>query len=219
MEAYRRLNRRLQKYVDARVLCGTGSEAVRRSGLKRRDGRPIQRPEQLAWRLNRNPLVEAAYQERKAQAVDAWQDRVQRWLTELDRIATFDKRQLYNEQGNLRPIHELPEEVAAAIAGIEEENLFEGAGKDRKYIGRLRKIRTWSKPEAAKTLLQFVVNPPKRHELTGKDGAPIQYEDTRDRNLSAIEALSARLPRAAAGAPASPAEGGGDPEPEPGTES
>jgi hypothetical protein len=53
-------------------------------------------------------------------------------------------------------------------------------------------------------------------EMTGPGGGPIQHEDTRDRNLSAIEALSARLPGPAPGAPAAAAEVGGSGAPDDG---
>jgi len=213
MEAYRRLNRRQQRYVDARVLCGTGSEAVRRAGIKRRDGRPIERPEQLAWRLNRNPLIEQAYQERKAQAMAAWEDRVQRWLTELDRIATFDKASLYDEHGNFRPMHELPEEARAAIAGVDQEDLFGGSGKERTRIGQVRKVRIWNKNEAIKTLLQFVGKLPERHEHTGKNGGPIRVanspDELTDAQLAAIatqtKARGGSEPGSGGAAPAQPA--------------
>ncbi len=55
-------------------------------------------------------------------------------------------------------------------------------------------------------------------EITGKDGGAIQYEDTRDRNLRAIEQISARLSGAAPGQTASPREGSADTEPDAGTD-
>lgn len=156
MEAYRRLNRRQQKFVDALVMYGTGSEAVRRAGLKRRDGRPIQRPKQLAWRLRKNPLIEEAFKEMKALATGAWLDRVDRYLLELERIGTFDRNMLKGPDGKVLPEDQWPEEARAAIASVDN-----GV------------IKTWNKNEALRALLQFIANPPQRHEHSGKDGAPI----------------------------------------------
>ena len=45
-------------------------------------------------------------------------------------------------------------------------------------------------------------------EHSGPNGGPIQHEDMRERNLSAIDTLSARLASAAAGAPAAVAAAG-----------
>lgn len=170
MEAYLALPRRHQKFVDAYVECGNGAEAVRRAKLR---NRAYKDPKVAASKLKAKPEIAAAIAERQAEAIADWNMRMQRWLVELDRIATFNERDIYDEHGNLRPIHELPEEVAAAISGIEDEDLFEGNGKDRRRIGRVRKVKTWNKNEAIKTLLQFVGKLPERHEHTGKNGAPI----------------------------------------------
>lgn len=44
---------------------------------------------------------------------------VQRVLDELRCLALADLRQAFDETGKLKPIHQMPEEVARAIAGIE----------------------------------------------------------------------------------------------------
>ena len=55
-------------------------------------------------------------------------------------------------------------------------------------------------------------------ELTGKDGGPIQHEDSRVRNLDAIESLSARLAGSTSGETTSPAEGSTDSESDAGSD-
>lgn len=54
-------------------------------------------------------------------------------------------------------------------------------------------------------------------EVTGKDGAPIQYEDARDRNLQLIDQLSSRIASPASSAASPAAEGTDSPEPDAGT--
>lgn len=44
---------------------------------------------------------------------------VSRIVAELAAIAFFDPRKLYDEDGNLKPIKDLPESVARAIGGVE----------------------------------------------------------------------------------------------------
>lgn len=46
---------------------------------------------------------------------------IERTLKEIARIAYADVRKLYNRDGSLRPIHELDEDTAAQIAGVEVE--------------------------------------------------------------------------------------------------
>lgn len=73
-------------------------------------------------------------------------------LTELLRIATVDLAQAYTPEGQLKPIHEMPEDVRRAIAGIEVEELFSGRGEERSRIGEIRKVKFWDKPKALELL-------------------------------------------------------------------
>jgi phage terminase small subunit len=73
-------------------------------------------------------------------------------LRELLLLARSDVAQLYDEHGQLKPIHEIPEEARRAIAGIDVEDLFEGRGESRKHVGTIRKIKLWSKPQALELL-------------------------------------------------------------------
>ena len=47
-----------------------------------------------------------------------------RVITELSRVAFFDVRRVFNEDGTLKAINELDAETAASIAGLEHEKLF-----------------------------------------------------------------------------------------------
>ena len=77
---------------------------------------------------------------------------VDRIVQELTRIGTVDIRDAFDENGNLKPIKEIPEDVARAIAGIEVDDLFEGSGREKEKIGYTRKIRLTDKVRALETL-------------------------------------------------------------------
>lgn len=59
-------------------------------------------------------------------------------LLELKRIAFFDLRDLTDGEGNIRPLHELPEDIRRALAGVKIEALYSGRGNDRLEIGQIR---------------------------------------------------------------------------------
>src|SRR5690606_14509916 len=59
--------------------------------------------------------VQAAQAERSART-QITQDRV---LTELARIAFFDIRKLYNDDGSMKRPHELDDDAAAVLAGVD----------------------------------------------------------------------------------------------------
>lgn len=75
----------------------------------------------------------------------------ERTLLELARIAYADIRELYDENGQLRPIHELEDHVAATIASVEEERRTEGRGEDAVDI-RTKKVKTHDKMKALEML-------------------------------------------------------------------
>lgn len=63
----------------------------------------------------------------------------------LEKIAFFDIKELYNEDGSLKPINELPDHIAVAICGVEFETSVNEDGE--------------------------VVTEPKRYKLADKKGA------------------------------------------------
>ena len=66
---------------------------------------------------------------------------LERLTLEVARGAFFDLRRLVHEDGSPKDLHELDEDTASAIAGIDIEELFAGKGEDRANIGRIRKYK------------------------------------------------------------------------------
>lgn len=66
---------------------------------------------------------------------------------EIARIAYVDPGELFDENGDLKPISELPPGVRAAIASIDVEIRWEGRGDDAVPI-TVKKIRFWDKQTA-----------------------------------------------------------------------
>lgn len=75
-------------------------------------------------------------------------------LMEAARLARFDIRRLYKEDGSLKAIHELDDETAAAIQGIEQVEQYEGSGKDRVFVGYLHKYKIADKNAALEKLFK-----------------------------------------------------------------
>lgn len=78
---------------------------------------------QLGYQLLQIPSVSTAIEKKfqmQARRLDLSADRV---LQEIMRVALADISQAYDEEGNLKPVHEIPEDVRRAIVGIETETL------------------------------------------------------------------------------------------------
>ena len=64
---------------------------------------------------------------------------LERTLREIARVAFFDVRKLFKANGEPLPLTELDDDTAAAIAGLDVLEAFEGAGEDRRKVGDIKK--------------------------------------------------------------------------------
>ena len=68
----------------------------------------------------------------------------------LSHIAGFDIRKLYDENGNLLPIKDIPEECAVAVGGVETFEVYSQGEK----TGETRKVRPLDKLKAIEQILK-----------------------------------------------------------------
>jgi phage terminase small subunit len=73
-------------------------------------------------------------------------------LRELLKLAMVDIGEAFNEDGGLKPIHDMPADVRRAIAGVDVFAEFEGRGEEREQVGTTKKIRFWDKTKALEML-------------------------------------------------------------------
>ncbi len=73
-------------------------------------------------------------------------------LQELRKIALSDIGEAFDESGQLKPIKEIPKEIRQAISSVESIEQYEGSGRERKYIGELKKVKFWEKTKALEML-------------------------------------------------------------------
>lgn len=84
------------------------------------------------------------------EAQQAWA--VDRLLQEIRAISFIDIRQIFNEDHSLKPPSEWPDDVAAALAGIEVNELQEHDGQKMVKIGEVKKIKLLDKLKALEML-------------------------------------------------------------------
>jgi len=159
-------------FVDEWLVDMNGTRAAIAAGYapkhaKRTAHEVMQRPQVLA-------AIQAAQQAR-AKRTEITADRV---LIELGRVAFFDPRKLLNADGSPKPINELDDDTAAALAGLDIAEEWEGAGKDRKFVGYTRKVRIVDKNGALGLAMRHLGMLRDRTEITGKEGGPVQTEAT-----------------------------------------
>lgn len=144
-----KLTAKQQLFVDEYLKDRNATAAYKRAGYK---AKPGPSSENAASRLLGNVGVAAAI----AAASKTLSEQAQleaKWVIErLMAIAGLDVSQAFDKDGALKPLSEIPELTRQAIAGLETDELYQGRGEDRHYVGQARKIRWWDKVKALELL-------------------------------------------------------------------
>ncbi|SEF31373.1 terminase small subunit [Variovorax sp. NFACC27] len=107
------LTKKQQRFVNEYLIDLNGKQAAIRAGYT------VRRAEVTASELIANRKVSEAIAQKmvvREKRTEITQDRV---LKELARIAFFDLRKLYREDGSLKDMHELDDDAAAVLAGVD----------------------------------------------------------------------------------------------------
>lgn len=99
-------------------------------------------------RLLANVSVRSAIEAEKAKRSERTEITADRVLQELARIAFFDPRRMFNENGEPKAITELDDDTAAVVAGLDVMEEFEGHGEDRVSVGFVKKWKLSDKGSA-----------------------------------------------------------------------
>ncbi|MBU7436505.1 terminase small subunit [Paraburkholderia fungorum] len=109
-----------------------------------------------ASRLLRDPRISTALAEKVGKVMQSLEITVERVLAERARLAFFDPRKLFAENGQPIPISELDDDTAAAIAGLDVLEEYEGNGEDRVFVGYTKKYKVADKNAALNALDRYL---------------------------------------------------------------
>lgn len=105
-----------------------------------------------AHRLLKNAKVRELIDSLEAERLERLDITADRILQETAKLAFFDPRKLFHEDGRPKSITELDAITAAAIAGMDVEDIYEGRGEERKFVGVVKKYRLADKRAALEML-------------------------------------------------------------------
>ena len=74
----------------------------------------------------------------------------------LVKIMRFDIADLYEDNGRLKSIHEIPKDSRLVISELSVFEEFEGTGKDRELIGFTKKLKTLDRKGAIVELMKYL---------------------------------------------------------------
>jgi len=101
-----------------------------------------------ASRLLKDSKIIAQVEARSAEIAAKFAITPENVLRELSHLVFFDPRKLLNDDGSLKDMHELDDATAAAIAGLEITEEFDGHGESRVHIGYSKKVKIADKNSA-----------------------------------------------------------------------
>lgn len=113
-----------------------------------------------ACRLYRKRQLREYFRHLQDVAAEAAKVTTEEIVAGIAAIAKADRRKLFDKRGNMLPPDQWPDDVAAAIEGIETEEIFEvvsepGKPRRRELVGHTRKVKTGSRQAAWRTLAEI----------------------------------------------------------------
>lgn len=164
-----------QRFVSEYLIDLNATQASIRAGYSARNADKIS--SQLMGKPRVREAIELAMQ-RRARRTEITQDRV---LEELGRIAFFDLRKLYREDGSLKRPTELDDDAAAVLAGIDVVEMAGGAAIGGEVGAQhipmyTKKAKISDKVAALGLAMRHLGMLKDRTEVTGPGGGPVQYE-------------------------------------------
>lgn len=136
------LSEKHQRFIDEYLVDLNATQAAIRAGYS-----PATAYSQGQRLLKHDEVAKAVRAAKRARAerLRVTQDRV---LLEVARIAFFDPRKLFNSEGAPIPINQLDDDTAAALAGVEVLEEYDGSGEDRVFVGYTKKYKIADKNTA-----------------------------------------------------------------------
>jgi len=171
-----------RRFVDEYLIDFNATQAAIRTGYAAGSA------EVTGSRLLRNAKVQTAISAAQQQQTEKLGITVEGVLRAIARLASSDVRKLFDEAGNLRSIHDLSDEIAAAVASVEVVIRPMPGGK-RGEFEHIHKVRFWDKNVALTNLARYVLD--RKARLTPFKLSPLESPTDMPKAMAAIVAAVA----------------------------
>lgn len=136
----------------------------------------------LESKLAKHANIQSALLAEYTEVFEKFQSAAKRVLLEMLRLGVSDIRECFDKDGNLIPVSELPDDIAASIASVKVHRKkiigMKDANGEPVYADSIREIKLWDKTKALGLLgkhfglLKDIV------EHTGPGGGPVKVDVT-----------------------------------------
>lgn len=158
-----RLKQRRTRFVKEYLIDQNAARAARAAGYSE-NGAHV-----AGQRLLRNATVQAEIAQKTAEIHQKLDISVERVNLELARLAYYDPRNFWNADGSAKPLTDLDEDSARALAGFDMAELFTGSGEKRDLAGYVKKFKLADKTKALELLGRHLKMFTDRVELSGDE--------------------------------------------------
>jgi phage terminase small subunit len=145
-ETLSKSDQKLAVFVAEYLIDRNGTRAATAAGYSKKSAHVT------ASRLLRNPKVIGMIEAETSKRLDRLEITADRILQEAAKLAFFDPRNLFNQDGTPKHITELDANTAACVAGLEVEELYEGRGEARAKVGIVHRIKLVDKRASVELL-------------------------------------------------------------------
>lgn len=138
------LNSKQLRFIDEYLIDFNATQAAIRAGYSKKTAGS------QAFDLLKKPEIQQAIQAKQKELATKAGVTRERIIAEIARIAFSDVRKLFKETGGLKAIHELDDETAGAVAGVD---VIVSSGE---FPETTKKIKLWDKNSALEKLLKHL---------------------------------------------------------------
>ena len=151
------------RFIEEYLVDLNATDAARRAGYSPKTAK------EMGYENLTKPHIAAAIQKRMDALSKKTGVTAERVIEELAKLGFGNIKKIYTEDGDLTPIHKLPDEVAATITEVTEK-VMKVAGEDRVVE---RKYKVADKRGSLELLGKHLKLFTERHELSNPDGSPL----------------------------------------------
>lgn len=172
-----KLTAKQQMFVAEYLIDLNATQAAIRAGYSEKTA------QEQSSRLLSNVMVSKAIQEamdKRSQKTEITSEKV---LSEIAKLGFADIRKVFNEYGQLLPVHLLPDDIASSVSSIEVVT-SRIPGSDPVEVEHTSKIKFWDKRGSLELLGKHLKLFPNQNEHTGKDGKDLMPQSAPILNLT-----------------------------------
>lgn len=142
----KKLTARQKRFCDEYLIDLNATQAAIRAGYSQRTA--MEQGSRLLTNLNINSYIQKRKDNLDKRLEDKYLISKERLLQEYARLGFSDIREFYNQDGGLRAMHELTDDQAASLAGVETLEEFIYVDGEKIPAGYTKKIKIYDKLRA-----------------------------------------------------------------------